>query len=155
MLSCPRFATALLAGLLSAAPALAEIEVHDAFVRATPPGSTVSAAFMRLDNTGGEEITLTGVRADRTTTVELHTHGEQDGVMQMRRIDAIKIPGRNSHRLQPGGDHLMLIGLTQPLVEGESVELTLEFSFDEPVKVSVPVLSPESELETEIEIRSH
>jgi len=148
MHSPSRFAAALLAGLLSTV-ALADVEVQEAYVRATPPGMNVTAAFLRLQNNGGDNIALTGARSEAAGTVELHTHSEQDGVMRMRRIDGIEIPAHQSHWLKPGSDHLMLIDLKRPLHEGDSVELTLQFSSGGQVLVTAPVRSAVQEMQVE------
>ncbi|NVK41782.1 MAG: copper chaperone PCu(A)C [Oceanospirillaceae bacterium] len=155
MYSLSRLGAPLLAALMFSGPALADIEISDAFVRATPPGVDVSAAFFRVHNTGGDDRTLTGASTDKAATVELHTHSEQDGVMKMRRIDGIEIPAHHDHRLAPGGDHLMLIGLTQPLVDGDRVELTLQFSSGDPVIVTAPVWSAQTEMDVENRIEEN
>ena len=59
--------------------------------------------------------------------------------MRMRELDGLDIPGFGAVELAPGGIHLMLVGLTQTLQEGDSVDLTLRFQKSGPLTVSLPV----------------
>jgi copper(I)-binding protein len=80
-------------------------------------------------------------RADVSEIVELHTHIlEDDGVMRMRKVEALEIPESGKLVLKPRGDHIMLIGLTRQLIEGETIPLTLEFERAGAVSVDVPII---------------
>jgi copper(I)-binding protein len=120
--------------------ALAEtIEVHDAYVRAVPPGQPNSAAFMSITNKGSEDRALLAAQSNAAEVVELHTHLMEDGMMQMRRVDQIDLPAGETVLLQPGGLHVMLIGLTEALAPGDMVELTLGFDQGGEQALSLPV----------------
>jgi copper(I)-binding protein len=99
---------------------------------------------MVLKNESGDEDRLQEARSDAAEAVQLHTHLDQDGVMMMRPIEFIVVPAGGSAELQPGGLHIMLIRLTRPLNEGETVPLTLvferagEMSLDVPVRTDAP-----------------
>jgi copper(I)-binding protein len=80
-----------------------------------------------------------GARSDAAATVELHTHINDDGVMRMRQVEDIAIPAGGETVLQPGGLHLMLIGLHQPLQPGDSLTLELEFDDGSTRSLTVPV----------------
>jgi copper(I)-binding protein len=62
---------------------------------------------------------------DVTKVTELHSHAMQNGVMQMRKIDALKLTANTPEVFAPGGNHVMLIGLKKPLRDGDSFKLTL------------------------------
>ncbi|MFC6672562.1 copper chaperone PCu(A)C [Marinobacterium aestuariivivens] len=134
-------AGALLCTLLLAAPAMADITASDVYVRAVPPGQMNSAAFMTLHNDGSEAVGLVAAGSAIAENVELHSHSMQDGVMRMRRIDRIDVPAHGRHSLEPGADHVMLIGLRGALQEGDSVELRLEFSDGQRLEIAAPVKS--------------
>lgn len=119
----------------------ADVEVNAPYIRAVPPGQSNSAAFMQLSN-HGTDIALTGARTDAAQVVELHTHTQDEGVMRMRRIDQIEVPAHHSVTLQPGGLHIMLIGLERPLMEGETVGMTLEYSDGSEQTISLPIRKP-------------
>lgn len=120
--------------------ALAEpLLVEEAQVRAVPPGSQTSAAFMTLRNPGEQDVTLVDADSPAAEVMELHNHEDVDGVMQMRKISEILVPAGESVALAPGGLHLMLIGLTAPLAEGEPIEIELRFDTGESQQITAPV----------------
>jgi len=117
----------------------AEIGVEDPYARAVPPGQPNSAVFMVLTNNGDADRALVAAESDAAATVELHTHTMADGMMQMRKIERIDLPVSERVVLQPGGLHVMLIGLTEQLMPGMDVALTLVFDDGSRTAVSAPV----------------
>jgi periplasmic copper chaperone A len=115
------------------------IEVEGAWVRAVPPGSANSALFATLHNRGTAQARITGARSEAAGAVELHTHTESDGTMKMRKVEQLDVPGQDHAHLQPGGDHIMLIGLTGPLEKGGEVEVGLDFADGSSLTVKAPV----------------
>lgn len=116
------------------------IEIDDAYVRATPPNLPNSAAFMKIENDSKQDVALLWAKSDAANVVELHTHDMKDGVMKMYQVPQIDIKADSETILQPGGYHIMLIGLKQkPLKEGEKVTLTLGFSNGDEKTITVPV----------------
>ena len=113
--------------------------VHAPMVRMVPPGQTVSAAFMILHNHGMKERTVIAAHSDVADAVELHNHIMEDGMMKMRRVAAIAVPGHAEVVLKPGGLHIMLIGLTRGLEVGEKVTLELEFAAGARLSFKAPV----------------
>ena len=131
----------LVAGVLSIASTLsfAEINVKEGYVRAVPPGQMNSAAFMQLHNPSDKAIAVISGNSTAAKHVELHTHTNDNGVMQMRQVERFDIPAKGSTTLQPGGHHIMLIGLENDLLPGSDVSLTLEFSDGSSQSVELPV----------------
>lgn len=129
----------LLLSTLSAPAFAADVSVNDAYARAVPPGQPNSAAFMQITNNGDTAITVTGASTSAADVAELHTHTQDNGIMRMRRLDGIELPAGQTVSLQPGGLHVMLIGLEKNLSEGESVDLTLEFSDGSTEVLEMPV----------------
>lgn len=127
------------AGCLYAGTALAaDVEINAAFARATAPGQPNSAVFMQLRNRG-DASALIAADSPAAKVVELHTHIQDQGVMRMRRIERIELPAHEDVSLAPGGLHIMLIGLEQPLQAGSQIELTLEFADGSRQALAVPV----------------
>ncbi|TCM84603.1 copper chaperone PCu(A)C [Rhodovulum steppense] len=137
--------TFLLAGALVLAPvlpALADnIEIHDPYARASTMMSQSGAAFMVLVNTGAEEDRLVSATSDVAERVELHTHeADANGVMRMVEVEeGFAIPAGGSHALKRGADHVMFLGLTRPLAQGDSVTVTLTFEKAGEMVVEIPV----------------
>ena len=126
-----------------APPASAEsaISVEDAFARASRPNAPVGAAFMTIVNSGETDDRLVAAASDVAERVELHTHIEDsDGIMRMRPVEeGFAIPAGGQHTLKRGGDHVMLMGLREPLETGGSVTVTLTFEGAGDIVVEIPV----------------
>ena len=116
------------------------MHVSGAWVRGLPPGQPMTAAFMQWHNTSDSEQTLTRLRSPQAGRVELHQHMHENGQMLMRHVETLTLTSGQSLALTPGGYHLMLFDLAQPLVEGDNV--TLDICFDRAcVQVEAPVIS--------------
>jgi hypothetical protein len=98
-----------------------------------------SAAYMVLMNESDTADTLIRASTDIAETVELHTVIMEDGVMMMRPVTQIDVPASGETELRPGGLHVMLLGITQDLEEGDTVDLTLTFENAGDVSISAPV----------------
>ena len=121
-------------------PSAEVIGIAEPYVRAGPPGAAVGVAFMRLSNGSAERRYLVAAESNVAAAVELHQHTHIDGVMQMRRIDAIAIAGNDSETLQPGGFHIMLIGLKKPLLAGEHIGMGLIYRDGSRHHINIPIM---------------
>jgi copper(I)-binding protein len=130
-----RLRAAALAGLLVAVAgtAAAEIKASDGWVRATPPGSKVAAAYLTLTNTGGEERRLLKIVSTVTDEVTLHrTSITSEGVTRMWPLAVLALAPGETLKLEPNGVHVMFNALKAPLVAGQKVPLTIKFDGGEP-----------------------
>lgn len=116
----------------SAEAPLVSIENH--WVRATHPGQSVAAAYMTL--TGQQNLTLTHASADVAEAVEVHDMKMEDGIMKMRHIESLPISKGKPTNLAPGGFHLMLFDLKEPLKAGTAVNFELCFA-DEKGEITI------------------
>lgn len=129
-----------------AAHAETELMINEPYVRATPPNITTSAVFAHLHNHADMPVTIVSATTPAAGSVELHTVETEGDVMKMRQIDQLVIPPNQHLALKPGGLHIMLFDLSQPLVEGESINLEFTFadghhqSFTAPVKKVLPAM---------------
>lgn len=112
------------------------ISVSGAWVRAAAEGG-VSAGFATLCNGGDAADRLVAARYDGAENVELHMTAMGDGgVARMTPIEGgLALPPHAETTLAPGGAHIMLIGLTAPIAEGDEAAITLEFEHGEPLTV--------------------
>lgn len=122
-------------------PMARRVEITEARVRAMPPGAPNSGAFMTLRNQGGSDARLIGGTSQAAASVELHTHVMDDGMMQMRAIPEIVVPAGGEVVLEPGGLHVMLLGLTGPLEVGQTVPISLQYGDGSWRVVQVPVVA--------------
>jgi periplasmic copper chaperone A len=103
-----------------------DVVITAPWTRAAGQGQN-GAGYLTLRNTGSTPDRLLAAESPAARVVELHTHIRDGEVMRMRPVNAIALPPGQAVRLEPGGLHLMLIGLTRPLLRGESVPVTLRF----------------------------
>ncbi|GAB6040766.1 copper chaperone PCu(A)C [Endothiovibrio diazotrophicus] len=120
-----------------------EITVEDAWVRAVPPSSRMSAAYMKLENHGATADRLVGASSPIAKVTETHNVAQHDGMMQMFKVDGVEVPAGGSVELKPGSYHVMLIDLIEPPVEGREVALTLRFEHAGEMTLNVPVKAGE------------
>lgn len=123
----PSCCTALvLAALLGASgPALGQVTVADAWVRGTVTGQRATGAFMTLTATG--DAALVAAASPVAKIVEIHEMAMEGGVAKMRAVPRVDLPAGKPVALKPGGYHVMLMALQQPLKEGEAVSIALTF----------------------------
>jgi len=120
------------------------VDVTDAWAPAAGPASTVGAAYLTLANAGTREVAVTNITSDIASVVEMHEMAMVNEMMTMRRIEKIALLPRVPVALEPGGAHLMLIGLRRPLRAGETFSLTLQFDDGSAQTVKAVIRSNES-----------
>lgn len=130
------FGTSLMGALALAQGS--SVAVEKAWSRATAEGASTGAVYFILKN-GGPADRLVAASAPVAERVELHFMSMEGGVMRMRELPAIEVPAQGTVELKPGGLHLMLVGLKQPLREGDRYLLTLKFEKAGTVQVPVTV----------------
>jgi copper(I)-binding protein len=136
------FALLLISGLDRPAAA-ADLQVHHPWARASLGAHQTGAAYMGLVNVGEGADRLVAVSTPAAKRAELHEHSMDDqGVMKMRPVEAIDVAAKSETHLQPGGLHVMLMGLAAPLTEGDSFPMTLRFENAGEIEVTVAVLAP-------------
>ena len=103
----------------------AQVEVSDAWVRATGQGQKATGVFMNL--TAQKATRLVGVKADLTSSAEVHEMKMEKDVMKMQAVKALDLPAGQTVALKPGSYHVMLTDLKAPVAEDSQVVLTLLF----------------------------
>lgn len=101
------------------------IHIDDAWTRSGQTGQ-MTGAFMEIKNKGAADK-LVSASSDVAKATELHASDISNGVMTMRKVDAMEIPADGELKLKPGGYHIMLIGLTRPLIAGETLPIKMKF----------------------------
>ena len=103
------------------------LTVTGAWARATPPGTTVAAVYLLIDNTAGEADRLLAISTDRAGSAEVHTIVHDGDLAMMRRVEPLHVGAGERILFEPGGIHVMLMGLKSPLAEGQSLTLVMNF----------------------------
>jgi len=127
----------------SAPVTLGDLEISGAFTRATLPNAPVAGGYLTITNKGGADDRLVSVSTPAAGTSQIHEMKMDGDVMKMNELpDGLVLPAGASVSLAPGGYHLMFMDLTGPLVEGQSITVTLSFEKAGTIEVQVPVGSP-------------
>lgn len=131
----------LLCGALLLLPlqAEAEIIVEGAWVRLPPPVADTAAGYMTIKNTGDHDVEITGIETEIAADPEFHAMEMNGEMMQMKKMEKVIVPAHGGISFSPGGNHLMLIGLSGELKAGEHVMMTLETSDGESIMVHAEV----------------
>lgn len=130
-------------GAVEEGASLAVVASADAFCRPTPNGRTITGCYVTL--TASRDDRLVSVVSPLSRQAQIHEMKIDDGIMSMAEMKAgIGLPAGDVVALKPGGNHIMLIGLSQPLKAGDTVPLTLSFETAPPVQVQARVGQPEA-----------
>lgn len=120
------------------------VKVEGAWVRGTVAAQKATGAFMRL--TPNANTRLVSVSSSAAGVAEIHEMKMEDDVMKMRQVRGLDLTAGQTTELKPGGYHVMLMDLKQPLKGGESVPISLVFEdaakvrFTQEIQVPVTAL---------------
>ncbi len=137
------YKTTLLAATIAVLPALASAQmmIEDAYARASSPVAISGAAFMTIFNHSDMDDRLIGATSDAADRLELHTHiAEENGMMRMVEVEeGFAIAAGDTIALERGSLHVMMLGLTNPLVQGEQIEVTFTFEHADPIVQTITI----------------
>ena len=123
--------------VLASASAQAQIKVENSWVRGAVPGQLATGAF--LDITSSRDAALIKAESPVAATVEVHAMEMKNNVMTMREVPKVDLPAGKQVRLAPGGFHIMLMDLKQPMRNGEMVPLRLTIEYPDKKRETVEV----------------
>ena len=131
--------------------ASAEVTISEPWIRGMVAGQSATGAFMTIKST--EATALVGASSPVASKVEIHQMSMDQGVMKMRPLDRLQVPANGTVRLEPGGYHVMLIGVAKPLAKGDKVPLALRFQgkdgkkFSKEITVDVRDIAAQSNMQ--------
>ena len=125
----------VLAVLMFAGPAVAEVSVTAAWVRETIGAGKTSAGYGRIVNTGAADRLLS-VTTPAAGLAEVHQSVDQGGIMRMVAVKGLEIPANGEAVLKPGGYHIMIMNAQKPFKVGDTLDLV--FTFEHAGKITVP-----------------
>lgn len=135
----------LLAGIGAASAhdyKLGALEIGHPWARATPPTAPTGGGYLSIKNTGTTPDRLVSVSSPAAGTVQVHEMKMEGNVMRMRELEhGLEIKPGETVTLAPGGMHLMMMGLKEPLKQGEKVPLTLVFEKAGKIDVELAVVA--------------
>jgi periplasmic copper chaperone A len=116
------------------------IHIAAPWARATPKGASSGAAYVTITNKGTAPDRVTCTSSDVSAMCQIHTMTMENGVMKMRPVEGgLEIKPGETVTLKPSSLHLMLMDLKHPLVQGKTVEATLQFENAGTVEVEFPI----------------
>ncbi len=131
----------LLLMLIPAAANAASVEISNAWMNESIPGSENGAGYLTLTNVGKQTIKLVDAKTNASRATEIHTHVMRDGMMRMKRVPELIIEPQQTIVFQPGSYHLMMFGVKKAYKPGDSVEFELYFDDGETHQVVADVKS--------------
>jgi hypothetical protein len=118
------------------------LSVSEAWSRTTPPGVTVGVVYFKIHNDTAKSDRLLKVKTSVASSAEVHRTEIVEGMARMRDVAVLHVAAGERLAFEPGGMHLMMMGLRKPLVEGQKFDLDLMFEVAGPRKVRVIVRKP-------------
>ncbi|MET0315081.1 MAG: copper chaperone PCu(A)C [Hansschlegelia sp.] len=139
---------------------LGDLTIGHPWSRATAPGAKIGGGFLSIENKGSTPDRLVAVSATFAQKAELHESLVEDGVSKMRPLkDGVEVKPGETVTFEPGGKHLMFIGLAAPLKQGERVkgELTFEKAGKVEVEFAVEAAgsSPKKQMDPDMKGMDH
>lgn len=122
-------------------PGASVVTVADALCRPTPNGRQMTGCYLTLTASGDDR--LVSIASPLAGRIEIHESKIEGGMMMMTELrEGLPLPAGQTVRLESGGNHIMLLGVSDPLTAGETVPLTLTFASAAPVEVVARVAQP-------------
>lgn len=114
------------------------LTLSDGYIMAPLMGRDVAAGYFTATNSGDTAQSLVSAQSDVAANVELHTHTMNDGVMSMRKVDAVEVPAGGAVEFKPGSFHLMMFGFERE--DGQTdAQVTLALASGETIELSLPI----------------
>ncbi|MCV2886640.1 copper chaperone PCu(A)C [Aestuariibacter sp. AA17] len=120
-------------------------EIVDPKIRILPPGTPNTAVYFTLKNDSDNALVITEVQGDFAKKFEIHNHIMKDGMMRMTKQASVEVPAKSSVTFAPGGLHVMVFGLQQPLTRLDPVTFQLITDKGEEINVVALPVSPAEE----------
>ena len=123
------------------------VQIEEGWVRAVPPQTTLTAAYMQLKNLNQQKLILVGASTPAFAKVEMHQTVFEDNMVRMVPVEKLVISPQEVVRFKPKSLHFMLIDRQQPLQVGDTVTLTLQFEGNKTQIVKLEVKGENNEAE--------
>lgn len=111
------------------------------YVNAPIPGQGAIAGYLSITNSGDEDDTLIGFSSAVAQMVQLHESSMSEGMMSMKHLPSIVVPAGGSLQMQPGGFHLMIMGVDNEVFEAGSLDIDIQFASGAMITVTLPIKS--------------
>jgi copper(I)-binding protein len=106
--------------------AIAELDIHNAWIKNLPPVVPVRAGYMTIRNAQANAVSIIAIRSDAFASVEIHRSIAEGGMMRMEPVPTLVIEPDSSVQLAPGGLHLMMMNPAEPTKPGDVLQIVIE-----------------------------
>ena len=106
--------------------AIAELDIHNAWIKNLPPVIPVRAGYMTIRNAQANAVSIIAIRSDAFASVEIHRTIAEGGMMRMEPVPTLVIEPDSSVQLAPGGLHLMMMNPAEPTKPGDVLQIVIE-----------------------------
>jgi copper(I)-binding protein len=106
--------------------AIAELDIHNAWIKNLPPVVPVRAGYMTIRNAQANAVSIIAIRSDAFASVEIHRTIAEGGMMRMEPVPTLVIEPGSSVQLAPGGLHLMMMNPAEPTKPGDVLQIVIE-----------------------------
>ncbi|WP_157369024.1 copper chaperone PCu(A)C [Algicola sagamiensis] len=100
-----------------------KVDIEEFTVRAPIPGTQNTSGYLVVDNYGNQKVTIKSVSSNVADKTEIHTHVMEGDMMKMRKLDQLAVPAKSKVTFEPGGHHIMFLGLTKDISKQQSIEV--------------------------------
>jgi copper(I)-binding protein len=138
---CLLFIASMLVMNFSFAQSTSNIQITEPMVRSTLPGQMMSSAYLTIENKGNVADRLISASFSGAKEVQIHEMKMDGDTMKMRQMNSLEIPAKGKAQLSPGGNHLMLMNLKDPIQDGQSIKMILQFEKAGKVEIEIPAKS--------------
>ena len=115
------------------------LTITDARAKESIPGSNNGVAFATIKNNSAATIVIKSVSSNVSKMTQIHAHKMKDGMMSMMHVPELAIAPNEQVVFQSGGYHFMLMGLKQPLSQGETFNLTISYDNNQTQTILIPI----------------
>ena len=120
------------------------LHVQNAWIQQSPPGVPVMAGYLTLDNEGSDTVRITGVQSPAAERIEIHRTDITGNTATMSHIKELPVPARSKVTFSPGGYHLMIFGVKQPLKAGDRLPIEILHTSGDTIKIDAVVRGEDS-----------
>jgi len=110
------------------------------WIRLLPPTVTNTAGYVAINNSSNQADELLAIWSPTINSMSVHQTKQVDGLLKMLKAENTTIPAKGQLVMQPGGYHMMLMGLEKPLIENDTILIYFEFERAGIVHVSFPII---------------
>lgn len=131
--------TAQILFLLGCASPASDVRIIDPWA-SEPAGAkaTTIAGFMCIQNDGPSPIRIVSASSEMVERVEIHEIVHEQGIVRMKKVEAVDIPSNSTVCLEPKHTHLMLIGIDDAIRGGAEIRLQIDTASGEKLQVVLP-----------------